>query len=78
MSDPSISDKLISDMDAPMRSLGDHTVPDGAVGIYQHLLFVCLFTLSSSTLRGLVKNLNGNENKDMNININIGYSLVIF
>jgi hypothetical protein len=45
--------------------------------------FVCLFvlfTLSSSTLRGLVKNLelNGNENKDMNINNNVDYSLVIF
>ena len=41
-------------------------------------LFVCLFTSSSSTLRGLVKDLNGNENKDININVNIDYSLVIF
>jgi hypothetical protein len=35
-------------------------------------LFVCLFvyfTLSSSTLRGLVKNLMVMKNKDMNINI---------
>ena len=34
--------------------------------------FVCLFvafTLSSSTLRGLVKNLMVMKNKDMNINI---------
>ena len=28
---------VISDMDASMRSLGGRTVPDGAVGIYQHL-----------------------------------------
>ena len=46
--------------------------------VYDALCLFVLFTLSSSTLRGLVKNLNGNENKDMNININIGYSLVIF
>ena len=45
---------------------------------YTVCLFVCLSTSSSSTLRGLVKNLDGNENKDMNININIDYSLVIF
>ena len=38
-------------------------------------LFV-LFTSSSSTLRGLVKNLDGNEIKNMNININ--YSMLIF
>ena len=31
---------VISDMDAPMRSLGGRTVPDGAVGIY-HLLIQC-------------------------------------
>ena len=38
-------------------------------------LFV-LFTSSSSTLRGLVKNLDGNEIKNMNINIY--YSTLIF
>ena len=38
-------------------------------------VFFVLFTSSSSTLRGLVKNLNGNENKNMNININ--YSMLI-
>ena len=31
---------VISDMDAPMRSLGGRTVPDGAVGILPAVMMV--------------------------------------
>ena len=31
---------VISDMDAPMRSLGGRTVPDGAVGVLQAIMMV--------------------------------------
>ena len=66
---------------SPMSPKLLKTLPNEAISslitrsalIYVTDFFICLFVLftsSSSTLRGLVKNLDGNEIKNINININ--------